>query len=701
MHISYKWLKEYVDIKVSPEKLGEILTMAGLPVESMKEKNGDHVLELEVTANRPDWLSHIGVAREVAAITGKKLKLPSICHCEELRHRRWRATKQSLKTVLPRRASPSSQRRVEVKVEDKKLCPRYTARVIRDVKVGESPAWLKERLESMGLRPVNNIVDVTNFCLFETGEPMHAFDLDKVQVNEIIVRKAKKGEKITAIDGVERTLGEDMLIIADSSRPIAIAGVMGALNTEVNYSTKNILLEAAYFDPISIRRTSRKLALTTEASYRFERRVDIENILYSSDRATALICEIAGGRADKATDIALKAPKATPVTLRSEKLSSVLGFDISITTAIKILKALGLSLKSSSKDKATFTSPAFRADLKSEVDLIEEVARVFGYNKIPGTVPPVTETSGKLPPATFISAKVRNILAGLGYDEAITYSLLSKKVIEMSDPKAARESAVTLKNPLSEEQEAMRPDLFPGMLGAALWNINRRNKDIKLFEIGHVYSNEGSVFAEKQQLGLCITGGLSGWGNVSRPYNFFDLKGAVEALFDSLKIEGLHFAPAVDGRFSLGTCASLSVNGKEIGIIGEADRSVLARFDIKEPAYFCEICVESLLSLIGASKKFSQLPKYPAVLRDISIIVDKCAKNSDMIEAITESAGTILKSAKMIDRYSGKQIADGKISLTYRLEYQSPEKTLEEKDVFETHNNILRSLEAKFGAKLR
>ena len=695
MHISCKWLKEYIDIKVSSEKLGEMLTMAGLPVESIKEKNGDHVLELEVTANRPDWLSYIGVAREIAAISGEKLKIPLARHCEGAKR-----PKQSQKKGLPRRASPSSQRPVDIRVEDKKLCPRYTARIIRDVKVAESPAWLKERLESMGLRPVNNIVDITNFCLFETGEPMHAFDLDKVQGDEIAVRNAKKGEKITAIDGIERILSEDMLVIADISRPIAIAGVMGALNTEVNSSTKNILLEAAYFDPVSIRRTSRKLALTTEASYRFERRVDIENILYSSDRAAALICELAGGRADKAIDLVSKVPKASPVTLRRAKLNSVLGFDIPFAAAIKILKALGLSLKSSSKDKATFAAPAFRADLNCEVDLIEEVARVFGYNKIPGTVPPVTEISGKLPPATHISAKIRNILSGFGYDEALTYSLLSKKVIEMSDPQAVV-GAVTLRNPLSAEQEAMRPNLFPGMLGAALWNINRRNKDIKLFEIGHVYSKTGEVFAEKQQLALCITGGLSGWGNVSRPYTFFDLKGAVEALFDSLKIEGVRFISAIDNRFSAGSCASFSANGEDIGIIGEADRDVLAGFDIKEPVYICEISVDSVSNLTGAGKKFSQLPKYPAILRDISIIVDKREKNSDIIAAIAGGAGNILKSARMIDRYSGKQISDGKISLTYRLEYQNPEKTLEEKDVLETHNGILRSLELKFGAKLR
>ena len=679
MHISYKWLKEYVEIKVSPEKLGEILSMAGLPVESMKEKNGDHVLELEVTANRPDWLSYIGVAREVAAITGKKLKLPKVSIAK---------------------AHKSTNEQVKICVEDKKLCPRYTARIIRDVKVGESPAWLKGRLESMGLRPVNNIVDITNFCLFETGEPMHAFDLDKIQGNEITVRKAKRGEKITAIDGVERALSEEMLVIADSARPIAIAGVMGGVNTEVNYSTKNILLEAAYFDPISIRRTSRKLALSTESSYRFERRVDIENILYSSDRASSLICEITGGRVDKVIDLTVKAPKGLPVTLRSPKLNSVLGFDIPIAAAIKILKALGLSLKSSSKDKAVFTAPAFRADLNSEVDLIEEVARVFGYNKIPGTVPPVVETSGKLPPVTYISGRIRNILSGLGYDEAVTYSLLSGKIIEMSDPKAAS-NAVTLKNPLSAEQEAMRPSMFPGMLGAVLWNINRRNKDIKLFEIGHVYSKAGDGFTEKQQLGLCITGGFSGWGNISRPYTFFDLKGSVEALFDSLKIEGIRFVSAIDSRFSAGSCASLFVSGNDIGIIGEVGRGVLAKFDIKEPVYFCEICVENLLSLIGARKKFLQLPKYPAVLRDISIIVDKGVKNEDIIAAIAECAGNILKSAGMIDRYSGKQISDGKISLTYRLEYQNPEKTLEEKDVLETHNSILRSLESKFGAKLR
>lgn len=694
MLISYDWLKDYVDINVSPEKLGEMLTMAGLPVESIKKTASGHVLELEVTANRPDWLSHIGVAREVAAITGKKLKIPGLSKLRTTNDER--LPRRSIQSLYELNAKAG---RTTIRVENKSLCPRYTARVIRNVKVGESPAWLKVRLESMGLRPVNNIVDITNFCLFETGEPMHAFDLDKISGSGVIVRKARKGEKIIAIDGIERSLDEDTLVIADSSRPIAIAGVMGGLNTEVNYSTKNILLEAAYFDPISIRRTSRKSALSTESSYRFERGVDISNILYSSDRAADLICEIAGGAPCKIIDVRGKAKKRAPITLRNSKLCSVLGFDIPGPQAVKILKSLSLSLKSSSKDKANFIAPAFRNDLNYEIDLIEEVARVFGYDKIPGTVGPVTKNSGKLQCGTAVFGRIKGVLTGLGYDEVITYSLLSKNTIDMSG--LLSQDAVRLKNPLSTEQEVMRPGLLPGMLGAVLWNINRRHKDLKLFEMGHVYTKTENAFTEKQQLGFCVTGGILGWGGISRPYTFFDLKGTVEALFDSLKIDGLEFTSTGNKRFSPGSCASVGINGNDIGIIGEVDGRILSGFDIKEPVYMCEIYAENLLPLINTHKRFSQLPKYPAVLRDISIIVDKGIKNSDIALAITQSAGGILKNTKLIDRYSGKQISDGKISLTYRLEYQSPEKTLEEKDVLETHNNILRSLESKFGAKLR
>ena len=684
MRISYNWLKEYVDIKESSKDLSDMLMSAGLPTESIEELADDKVLEVEVTANRPDWLSYIGVAREVAAIAGRKLKIPSLA-----------ASRPSL--VKNKKEERST---VSIRVEEKALCPKYTARIIKDVKVGESPAWLKARIEAMGLRPVNNIVDITNFCLFETGEPMHAFDLDKFSAGgEVLVRKAKKGEKIISIDGVERTLDESMLVIADSLKPVAIAGVMGGISTEVNYSTKNILLEAAYFDPVSIRRTARKLTLSSDSSYRFERRVDISNIEYSSDRAADLICQIAGGKAGEFIEIGAKPAKKKSVTLNIAKLDSLLGCSIPPVRAKKILLDLGLELKESSKEELVFEAPDFRCDLKDEVDLIEEIARIYGYDNIKSTIPPIVAQPERISPDMAVLRKARTALTGMGFDEIITYSLLSKKII--GSAALSIEDTVCVANPLSNEQEAMRPSLVPGMLGAVLWNINRRSKDLKFFEIGRVYGKNGNDFSEKQYLGACITGETSNWAGGSKPYSFFDLKGAVETLFDSLGIKDVSFASARDCRFSSASSASIELAGENIGIIGEADTKVLNDFDIKSPVYICEICLDKVYPYVKAGKIFEALPKYPAVSRDISIVVAKETPNQSIVSVIKGSAGAVLKDVKLVDKYSGKQIPDGKISLTYRLEYQDPAKTLEEKDVSEAHNKILNALSSELGAKLR
>ncbi|MDD5436171.1 MAG: phenylalanine--tRNA ligase subunit beta, partial [Candidatus Omnitrophica bacterium] len=504
MLISYNWLKDYIDPNLAPARLAEVLTMSGLTTESVHALGNDHIFEIEITANRPDWLSYIGVARELAAITGSRLKLPA---------------PGSMKVSHKKGGA-------RVTVEEKSLCQRYTARVIRNINVDASPDRLKKKLETMGLRPVNNIVDITNFCLFETGEPMHAFDLDKVEGPEIIIRKARKGEKIVTIDGVERELNDAMLIIADKSRPIAIAGVMGGLNTEVTHSTKNILLEAASFDPISVRRTRRALGISTESSYRFERKVDLNNIADASDRATSLIYELAGGEACDFIDIGKKAAQTKEITLRLPRLNAVLGLEIPPEKVKKIANSLGLRIKKSAKDSITVETPQFRYDLNAEVDIIEEVARIYGYNKIPSSVPAVVAQDEKVPPDVVAGNKIREVLAGMGADEIITYSLLGGNLLKMAclaDSKVAE-----VKNPLSSEQEVMRPGLMPGMLTSILWNINRKTKDLKLFELGKIYTKESETkFGEKRYLAIGMAGEVSGGAQVARPCGGCDLEGAV------------------------------------------------------------------------------------------------------------------------------------------------------------------------------
>ena len=679
MRISYNWLKEHVDIRLAPEKLAELLTMSGLVVESLQPLGPDHIFEIEVTSNRPDWLSVIGIAREVAAICGSRIKALAAAPVKG------QDTKSGARII----------------VDDKKLCPRYTARVIRNVKIGESPQWLKTKVEAMGLRPVNNAVDITNFCLFETGEPMHAFDLDKVSDNAVIVRRAKKGEKIVTIDGVERTLDDPILVIADREKPVAIAGVMGGANTEVTASTKNILLEAAYFDPVSVRKTSRKLGVSTESSYRFERKVDLDSIASSSDRATALITELCGGTAGEFFDVGEKTRPEKTAHLRYERLNSVLGLNIEPPRAAAILHALGLEAKGSSRDAITAKVPSFRYDLEAEVDLIEEISRIYGYDRIPQTIPAVVEQPVRVPSTIVVSDKIREALTGFGLDEIMTYSLLGRKSLAAAG--VGTGDVVEIQNPLSSEQEVMRPTLIPGMLNAIRWNINRKNKDLRFFELGKVYvKRHDGTFSEHLCLSIGLAGQASaGWLEGARQESFFDVKGMAESLLAELGISGVSFKPAQSPFLSTGAAASLEVGGKIIGILGQVKASVLDEFDIKEKVFTLEVSVEELFSRASLEKTFSEIPRHPSVVRDISLIADATVHNEDLLSTVRDAGSPLLKDAQLIDRYIGKQIPDGKVSLTYRIEYQDPTRTLEDKDITPVHAKILQELERRFGAKLR
>ncbi len=678
MKISYSWLKEYVNISLAPDKLAHLLTMAGLSVESVKRFGDDYVFEIEITANRPDWLSVIGVAREIAALTGEKLKAPKVANIK----------------------AGSSVAGLKVRIEERSLCPRYTARVIRNVKVGESPAWLRARIEAMGLRSVNNIVDITNFCLFETGEPMHAFDFDKISLGEIFIRKALEGEKVVSIEGTEKTLDKSMLVIADGKKTIAIAGVMGAANTEVTGATKNILLEAAYFDPVSVRRTSRKLAISTESSYRFERRVDPDNIVCSSNRALEIIIKIVGGEPGPLIDMGNKETKKNAINLRIEKVNKLLGTEISASIMKKIVLALGIKIKGSSGKKMALEAPSFRCDIKNEIDVIEEIARVYGYDKIPITLPKIVEQPTRFDRTMVVRKKIRECLTALGSDEIITYSLLSRKMVEASE--ASGDSIVGIANPLTNEQEMMRPNLLSGMMNAILWNINRKTKDLKLFEIGNVYFKKDEKYGERMHLAIGITGeNAVGWVRGSSGANFFGLKGMIETLFMELGIEAPEFKCARKNGFLSGECAEISIATESVGMMGRISGKVLHNFDIKENVYMVEINLDTLLKYVKLEKRFVELSRYPSVFRDISILAEKGLPNAELVSAAKIAGGSILRDIRLIDRYEGKQIPEGRQSLTYRLEYCDPSKTLEEKDVLDIHGRVLGELEAKFGAKLR
>lgn len=681
MKLSYTWLKDYIDLKVTPEKLADILTTIGLEVKNIEKVEKDSIFEIEVTPNRPDCLSIIGIARELRAATGKILECP----------------KTKLESKTPKALSKDA-RSSEISIEDKTLCTRYTARLITDVKIGASPKWLCDRLSAMGLRPVNNIVDITNFCLLEMGQPMHAFDFDKISGGKIIVRSAKDGESIVTIDGIKRKLEKGMLVIADAAKPIAIAGIMGGLDTEISAGTKNILLESAYFNPVSVRRTAFKLALSTESSYRFERGVDPGMILEASNRATSMIEEMAEGRIGLVKDVGLKAVSKKAVPLKLERLNEVLGTNIPSTAVRRILTNLGL-MTFGSHDRLLVEIPSFRGDIKETEDLIEEIARISGYNNVPSTIPKIIEQSERMQTPKIIEDKAKNTLISLGIDEILTYSLTSLDLIKKSGLNP--ENAIAIKNPLSIEQEAMRLSLIPGMLNAVAFNINRRADSIRFFESGRTYYKEGNNFREARSIAIALSGMPSDWKNKACEYDFFDLKGIVEVLFCRLGIKNVLFEKADLPIYSKDRCAVIKSGTECLGNIGEISKKVLSGFDIKRNVIASEIFLEDIIKMASLEKRFEKIPRFPSVYRDISIVAGCDISSEKIISLVKEFGRGLVIGVKLIDFYRGKNIPAGSVGLSYRIEYQDKEKTLTDEEINSIDKDIKDNLTNKLSIKLR
>lgn len=682
MKFTYSWLKDYVDIKLKPQELAEKFTMAGLEIESVEQTDGEWVFQAEVTTNRPDWLSIIGIAREAAAITGSSLR--AVYH----------------KPVLPR----NDALKADIQILDIQGCPRYTGRIISNVNVGPSPDWLKKRVQSIGLRPVNNIVDITNFVLFETGQPLHAFDLDKLKGKKIIVRRAKENEEIIAIDGSKKKLNQGVLVIADEKSPVAIAGIMGGKDTEVMAATKNILLESAYFDPVITRRASKALGLSSESSYRFERNVDYEGVKTASDRATALILQSAGGSAGKFVDIAKKKYSPVKVSVRTQRVNDLLGIEIPSKEIVKILNSLGLVLSDMNKTKLTFSIPSWRRDLNKEIDLIEEIIRIYGYDRIPVAQPRQIEISDRVfMPALFeFQGNVRDALIAFGLNEVLTYSLTDKDTDEMFQEQASK-SAIRIGNPLGPRLAVLRTNLIAGILGAARWNLNRNINDVKLFEISSVYFSVYNAGAEEKNcLAICISGNRAdNWQDSAKPADFYYLKGIVEGLFAKLGIENYQIA-ASDGRiFDIPQSAQILVNAKTAGFFGKVSPQLLAKMDIDKDCFVCQLSLDELLGHKKTEKKFSALPKFPAVYRDISMLTKQGTSCDRITALIKNTAGTLLVDIKLFDVYSGERIPKGHRSFAYRLTYQSPDKTLTDKEVDTVHSNILAALKENLDVQIR
>jgi phenylalanyl-tRNA synthetase beta chain len=702
MDISYNWLRELTDVRLPPRELAERLTMAGLAVDAVKESGDDFVLEFDLTSNRPDCLSHLGIAREAAALTGASLKLPDL----------------TVKTVGGR-----AEEFTAVEIEDAQLCPRYAARVVRGVKIAPSPEWLVKRLQAIGQRPINNVADITNFVMHELGQPLHAFDLAKLSEFRIVVRRARAGEKLKTLDGVERELDGQTLVIADAARAVAVAGVMGGEETEISDRTVDVLVESAYFDPQSVRRTSKLLGLQTEASYRFERGVDYEGVRRAQDRCVALICELAGGTAtEDAVDVYPARIAPPSVRLRPRRVEELTGLCVPAEESLRILRSLGFEPAAGKVegDVLTFGVPTWRTDVRIEEDLVEEVARVYGYDKIGEALPP-SPVTGEYLAGDRRRRAARQVLTAAGFHEAVSISFVeeSSGVTESSESrfepvpglqKVEGEGAfVMLSNPIIEGARLMRPSLLAGLLEAARHNFNHGTRDVRLFETGRVFAasgtpdNEGEPRPnEVEAFALLVTGEALEEGRAAgRAADFFDLKGALEAAADAMRVGELESEPAAARHLREGQSARVKLGDREVGNAGRLSEELAARYKFRQPVYVAEVSLTALLASEERPARYTPLPRFPGVSRDVSLVADRRVAFGELRRAILSLGIEGCRGVALVDVYEGANVPEGKRSLTLRVEYRADARTLRDEEVDAMHARVVAALEEGFGAQLR
>jgi phenylalanyl-tRNA synthetase beta chain len=690
MNISYNWLKDLVDLTMPPEELAHRLTFVGLTVEGVHPVGDDFILDVDLTSNRPDCLSHLGVAREVGVFTGARLKVFQEVKTDDI----------PLPAVLAYDV---------VRIEAPDLCHRFTARIIRGVNIRRSPEWLITRLEAVGERAINNVADITNYVMLELGQPMHSFDLDKLAEKRIVVRRANTGEKITTLDEVDRELDNTMLAICDAEKPVAVAGVMGGLYSGITDKTTNVLLEVAYFKPESIRQTSRKLKLTTEASHRFERGVDIENLIRASNRATELICEIAGGTADDLIDVyptkyQQKTATSDDISYAVERLTSL---KVDTSECDRILAALGIE----KKRESIYVSPTWRHDIAIEEDLVEEVARHVGYDNIVDASPPAFG-AGEYQPNEWREKLLRQRLVDMTFDEAITYSFVDESADETFEHVPGLTDAsstvkfVTLQDSVIEGAVRMRPTNIGGLLDAVRLNMNFQRRDLKLFEIGKVFAatlSEDSLPTEQEVLTLVLTGSELGEGRMMplRDLDFYDAKGAVEAAIESIGIETAGFEAAEVKHLQRGQSARVIIENESVGYVGRLNPDIASRYKFRQAIYIAEINLEAILAMASSGINYRPLPKFPGVVRDVSFVGRREVTYALIRGAILAEKIELCRAVDFVDVYHGKGLNEGERSITVRLEYRSDERTLIDDEVDDAHRKIVDSVVDKLGIRIR
>lgn len=683
---------------------------------------GDVVYDLEITPNRPDWNSVIGIAREIAALTGNPLKIPGI---------------------RDQRSGEKVQDLVAVRIDDAELCPRYTARVVKGVKIGPSPEWLRSTLEKVGIRSISNVVDVTNFVMMEIGQPLHAFDYhlisrsrrgNEAEKPTIIVRRAAQGEKFKTLDNVERTLNADMLLIADEQKGIALAGVMGGQNTEINDNTKDVLIESAYFNPTNIRRTSKTLGLRSESSYRFERGADVGICDWASQRAAQLILETAGGQlAESVVDAYPKPAALKQISLRHQKVGELLGVSISAEEQIRLLKNLGLqpvssgtahvplvqahpdtttllnksAVTGSEGATATFEIPTFRVDIKREVDLIEEIARLHGVEKIPATPPRGAIGANAYDSVHDQIAEARRILAGLGLNEAQGQTLIGN-----AESRTPSESLVALANPLSSDMDVLRPSLLPGLIHSLRHNVSRKNYDVAMFEVGRIFQRAAGVppagqasVKEERRIAIAITGQRNPlfWSGGEREAKFdvYDLKGLIEEFFDQFGLRGMTYNRRPESTELFLESATIQLGKQQLGEFGQLVPALAKKYDLRDAVFLAELNLDLLLARRNPNKSFKSIPSFPSIRRDVAMLVPEATTHDAILQVVKQTKPANLESVELFDVFRGKNVPEGQKSLAYAFTYRNSEKTLTDAEATAAHEKLVEQFKKVLQATVR
>lgn len=681
MKINVNWLKEFVDIDVGIEKLSTNLTDQGVSVEGVTEVGDDYVLDLEITPNRPDLLSVFGIAREIKAMFHKDFKKNPF----QIEYQKG-----------------NNQCKIPVEVEDASDCPRYTGCYMEGIKVGISPDWMQRRLELAGIRPINSIVDITNYVLLEMGHPLHAFDAKALEGEKIIIRRAHKNETLTTLDGVNRELDSTYLVIADGKKPTALAGIMGGECSEIKEHTKNIFIESAYFNPTLVRKESKKLNISTESSYRFERKADIYSLIPALLRAAEFVNELSGGkiRGETVDVYKKKEPRSKKAYFTIDWLNNFIGSDISEKEAIEALTSLDMEIKKGNPIEVKVDS--FRRDIETREDIAEEIIRMVGFDRICEPEKITFKNIALSPPQDLKISRIKDYFVSKGYSETVNISFVSEEDVKMSNNDA---ETIPIKNPITSDLTHMRPNLLLGLLKTVKRNINVGIKDIRIFEMGNIFVKDPSNKEIKEP--KIISGILTGrikkrdWRGENRQFDYFDMKGHIEGLFDSIKIENIKFQSREKESAFIGNGCDIFIDNEQIGSFGMLSGKAGNYLDLSGDIYLFDLELSPLLVNFTFEHSFQELPRYPAVLRDLCIVIPNSVTHQQIKSIISKKVNGLIEKIELFDTYQDKNISDGSRSLTYSLTFRSPKGTLKDEEVSAAIDSILETLQRELGVKLR